>query len=319
MNSNINIMVTVCIFTYNQQKWIRDAIESVLAQKTDYNFEIIIGEDCGSDDTRKICEEYAQKHTNIKLLPSDRNHGVASNWIRCVEAGTGKYIMTCAGDDYWHNPQKIQLQVDFMEQHPMCVMSFTDLNKFYEKSGKLERNVIESNGIVPAQGRIQKDLLHGSTGISAVTTCIRRDMFEKYVPIEKYAKFPREDWPTWIILSAHGDILYIPISTATYRVGQESITRTSDYDTILSRARQDKEMTRYLYSLFPELGPFADEEYFNNIGIHVALNAAYRNNDYAAAKRFAQEDKLPTWATRMARTKLTFKLFRLMRLRRYEK
>lgn len=123
---------------------------------------------------------------------------------------------------------------------------------------------------------------------------------------------PREDRPTLLVLAAYGEICYLPVSTATYRVGQESITRTSDYEKIIHRAQKDKEMTEYLYTLFPEWGPFEDGPYFDNIRIHNTVMTTYRNNDYFAARKYAKLDKYPTKATYMARTWLTFKLFRMM-------
>ena len=312
MNKKKDIMVTVCVVTYNQEKWIRQTLDSILAQQTEYSYEVIIGEDHGTDGTRAICQEYADKYDNVRLLLETKNLGVTANWIRCVQAGTGKYIMTCAGDDWWHNPNKIQMQVDFMEAHPDCVVCHTDIDEFNEHAQKTMRNYMQTRGIMPPDGRIQKEILSGKEHISAVTVCIRRETFEKYVPADEFAhrRFPREDWPTLLVLAAHGDILYLPESTATYRVGQESITRTSDYEKIIRRAQKDKEMTEYLYTLFPEWGPFEDGPYFDNIGYHHALLAAYRNNDYKAAKKYAKLDKHPTNATKCARSYITFQLYR---------
>ena len=311
----MNIMVTVVVCTYNQEQWIRQTLESILSQQTTYPYEIIIGEDHGNDSTRSICQEYVDKYENVVLMPSEKNLGVTANSIQCVKAGSGKYIMGCAGDDWWHNPNKIQLQVDYMEAHPECVMCHTDINTYNEITGVFKPTVNKLNGIVPPEGKIQKKILNGNGCIAAVTMCIRRSIYEKYVPADEFARrhFPREDWPTQLVLSAHGDIRYIPESTATYRIGQESITRTSDYKKIFQRAMQDKEMTEYLYSLFPEWGPFKDAEYFNNIGCHNALYAAYRNNDYTSAKKFAKQDKMPTIMTRMAYTWITFQIARLLK------
>ena len=318
MKDRKDIEVTVCVVTYNQEKWIRQTLDSILTQQTEYSFEVIIGEDHGEDGTRVICQEYADKFENVTLLPSTENLGVTANWIQCVQAGTGKYIMTCGGDDWWHNPQKIQIQVDFMETHPECVVCHTDINELQEKDGSILKNAKQSRGIVPPEGEIQKDILAGRESIAAVTMCVRRETFEHYVPADEFAlrRFPREDWPTLLVLAAHGEIRYLPISTATYRVGQESITRTSNYDKIIARAQKDKEMTEYLYSLFPEWGPFEEESYFDNIGYHNALLAAYRNNDYMTAKKYAQLDKYPSKATSMAKLWLTFKIYRMLLMRK---
>lgn len=315
MKSKNEIMVTVCVVTYNQEKWIRQTLDSILAQQTDFPYEVIIGEDQGSDGTRAICQEYANRYENVTLLPETENLGVTANWIRCVQAGKGKYIMTCAGDDWWHNPNKIQMQAEFMEIHPECVACHTDIDEYNENTTHTAHNLKQSLGIVPPEGMIQKEILAGKEQISAVTMCIRRDAFERYVPADEFARrrFPREDWPTQLVLAVHGDILYIPESTATYRVGQESITRSFNYEKIITRAQQDKEMTEYLYSLFPEWGPFEDGPYFESVGYHNAMLAAYRNNDYRAARKYAKMDKYPTKATYMARTWLTFKIYRWLK------
>lgn len=314
MKSRDNVVVSVVVCTYNQEKWIRQTLESILAQQTEYSYEIIVGEDHGTDGTRAICQEYADKYEKITLMPSEKNLGVVANWINCINHSKGKYFMTCAGDDYWSNPKKMQIQVDFMEAHPECVICHTDVDVLYVNSNKLEKDSKQKSGITIPEGRIQQEILKGKDCISSLTMCMRLDMFNKYIPKEKYIElqFPREDWPTLLILSAHGDIRYLPVSTATYRVGQESITRTSNYEKIIARAQKDKEMTEYLYSLFPEWGPFEDGSYFDNVGYHNAMMAAYRNDDYCAARKFAKMDKYPTKATLMAKTWVTFKLFRIV-------
>lgn len=323
------LMVTVVVVTYNQEQWIRQTLDSILAQETEYPFEVIIGEDHGTDGTRAICQDYVERVEsgewnvesdrglqNIKLLPSERNLGLVGNWANCIQHGQGKYYMGCAGDDYWHNPHMIQILVDYMENHPECIICHTDYDELNQNTGEIIHEVHRSKGIVPPVGKIQKTILSNNCHIAAVTQCVRRDAMMKYLPFDKFIEldFPREDWPMQLILSAHGEIHYIPESTATYRVGQESITRTSNYEKIIKRTQQDKRMTEYLYSLFPEWGPFKDGPFFDNIGYHYALLAAYRNNDYSSARKFAKMDKYPTKATRMAKTWLTFKLYRRLKI-----
>jgi glycosyltransferase involved in cell wall biosynthesis len=318
MEMKQGIMVSVLVLTYNQEQWIRQTIECILAQKTDYSYEIIIGEDWSKDGTRRICEEYANKYNNVCLLPQDHNLGLIANWVNCVKHASGKYLMFCAGDDYWHNPNKIQLQVDYMENHLECVACHTDIDELNVLNGTCCRSSKKSHKLVIPQGHIQKEILSGKDHISAVTLCLRKSLVDAYVPLDKYVElqFPREDWPTLLILSAHGEIIFIPESTATYRVGQESITRLSDYEKIRFRLQTDKVMTEYLYSLFPEWGPFNDAVWYDNVVWHQMMMAAYRNNDYRSARRFAKRDVYPSWATYMAYTYISFCLFRWFLLKK---
>lgn len=311
-------LISVIVITYNQEKYIRQALDSIMAQETDYPFEVIIGEDFGTDDTRAICEEYAEKYPNVRMSLQEHNLGVTGNWVNCILQAEGKYIIDGAGDDYWNNPKKIQIQADFMETNPDCVVCITDYDTLYEQTGEIKHNCYESSGKRPKEGRVQREILQGTANINGGSLCIRKSAFDKYIPVQDFIKysFPREDWPTLLILTAHGDLRYIPVSTMVYRVGQESITRTSDYGKIIRRTQKDKEMTEYLYSLFPEWGPFEDGPYFDNIGYHHAMMAAYRNNDYLAARKFAKLDKFPSMATYMARTWLMFKIYRWLKHKR---
>lgn len=134
--NNDKIMVSVCMITYNHETYIAQAIEGVLMQKCDFLIELIIGEDCSTDKTRQICKEYALKYSEINLLPSETNIGLMPNFIRTLQACTGKYIALCEGDDYWTDPLKLQKQVDFLEGNPefagcahQTLVVFEDNNK----------------------------------------------------------------------------------------------------------------------------------------------------------------------------------------------
>lgn len=121
-------LVSVFIITYNHEKYIGETIESIVSQKVNFDFEIVIGEDSSKDNTRAICEKYAAKYPNIiKLLPSDRNYGPMGNTIRTLNACDGKYIAMCEGDDYWADPYKLQKQVDFLESHPDFSICFSQV------------------------------------------------------------------------------------------------------------------------------------------------------------------------------------------------
>ena len=102
-------LASAVIITYNQAQYIGQTIECALAQKVNFDYEIVIGEDCSTDRTREICLRYQAKYPDIiRVITSDRNVGLLDNWYRSVKAAKGKYIAGCGGDDYWHNPNKIK-------------------------------------------------------------------------------------------------------------------------------------------------------------------------------------------------------------------
>ena len=116
--------LSVFVVTYNQEKYIRQCLDSILMQKVDFDYEVVIGEDHGTDGTRAICEEYAKKYPQVRLLPLTENLGIARNWQRVLSECNGEYIAMCEGDDYWTNSLKLQKQVDFLEQHEQYELCF---------------------------------------------------------------------------------------------------------------------------------------------------------------------------------------------------
>jgi glycosyltransferase involved in cell wall biosynthesis len=119
-----NPKISVAMITYNHEKFIAQAIESVLMQKTDFTVELIIGEDCSTDGTRRIVQEYAQKFPNvIRAILHERNVGVQRNLRATFDACQGDYIALLEGDDYWVDPYKLQKQTKFLEtnrHYSMC-------------------------------------------------------------------------------------------------------------------------------------------------------------------------------------------------------
>ncbi|MDP9080737.1 MAG: glycosyltransferase [Bacteroidota bacterium] len=113
------LMVSICCITYNQDKFLAKAIDSYMMQKTDFEFDIVIGNDCSSDGTREILEHYKEKYADkIKVISSDKKMGTISNLISCNGLCKGKYIAFCKGDDIWADPNKLQKQVDLLETNP---------------------------------------------------------------------------------------------------------------------------------------------------------------------------------------------------------
>ncbi|WP_315817037.1 glycosyltransferase family 2 protein [Paraflavitalea speifideaquila] len=113
-------MISVCIITYNHEKFIRQCLEGVVMQKTNFTFDVIVGEDCSTDKTRQVVAEFEAQYPGIiKPVYHARNVGGARNGYEfCYPKLTGKYIAICEGDDYWTDEYKLQKQVDFFRTEP---------------------------------------------------------------------------------------------------------------------------------------------------------------------------------------------------------
>lgn len=121
MKKNLNIstiMISVLMPVYNHEKYLAHAIDSVLMQNVDFQYEIIIGEDCSTDKSRDIIMKYWHDNPGI-IIPiiHSKNLGANNNVRSMYEIARGKYVAFLEGDDYWTSPYKLQTQIDFLEKH----------------------------------------------------------------------------------------------------------------------------------------------------------------------------------------------------------
>lgn len=168
-------LVTVLITTYNQERYIGKAIDSVLAQKTDFPFELYLSEDCGTDGTRAILQDYAARFPDIiRLNLREKNVGISRNWYEGLCAAKGQYVCTLEGDDWWLDDHKLQKQVDFLRAHPdYLAVSHTLL---------LTDDAGNTYGTLPEDGRIlgkdaTMDLFLAGVTYSC-TACLVKNIFD---------------------------------------------------------------------------------------------------------------------------------------------
>ena len=115
-------MVSVLCATFNHEDYLRQTLDSFLAQKTDFPFEVLVNDDASTDGTAEILREYAQRYPDV-IRPFYQEENLYSRRMNVYDlvffpAARGKYIALCEGDDYWNDPEKLQLQVDWLETHP---------------------------------------------------------------------------------------------------------------------------------------------------------------------------------------------------------
>lgn len=212
MNS---ITVSIFVLTYNQELFIGQTIESILMQKTDFKYQLVIGEDFSTDKTRIICEEFAEKYPKkIKLLKSlDSNIGLISNYMRTIKECDGKYIAICDGDDYWIDEFKLQKQVDILEANPDCSIVYTKVKRLFP-DGEIKESIVKNR----KQVTTFEDLVHDNF-IPSVSVLFRNKQNVMKLP-DWIINFPYGDWPTylWTIKDSES-IYFLDQTTAVYRMG----------------------------------------------------------------------------------------------------
>lgn len=207
-----HICVSIFILTYNQELFIAQTLDSVLMQKTSFNYQLVIGEDLSEDNTRAICEQYAIKYgERIKLLDSDKKHGLIQNFIRTLKECDGKYIAVCDGDDYWTDPNKLQKQVDFLDNNPDYSIVYTGIKNLYPTGEFRLKNWPDIKG-----AKIFEDIIFGNF-IPSVTAFYRNKQHVEDFPVW-IEHFPYGDWPIYLWVTQNGEkIGYLNEVTAVYR------------------------------------------------------------------------------------------------------
>jgi glycosyltransferase involved in cell wall biosynthesis len=219
-------MVSVWMTTYNHEKYISEAIEGVINQKTTFAYELVIGEDFSTDKTREICVNYRDKFPDlIKLILNNKNIGLISNYITTLFECKGKYVAYCDGDDYWTDPSKLQKQVDFLEEHKFFDMVFT------EKHVQVGQKIYQGNLNVKIPD-ITFESLVISNMICTPTVMIRSEIAKKYSPDVAKTAFNHNwltfDYPLWLEISGNHKIGFIPDPTCVYRIVPDSGSHRAD-------------------------------------------------------------------------------------------
>jgi glycosyltransferase involved in cell wall biosynthesis len=214
-------LISVRMITYNHGAFLAQAIEGVMSQQTEYPFELLIGEDCSKDNTREIALSFQRRQPDkIRVIYSDSNVGWRANSARVFLKCRGKYHAFCEGDDYWHDPFKLQRQVSFLEGHPEHVLVHS---AFRVQTGQAIRPGQAVAGDIPT-GRIFERLLEANF-IATCTVCVSRSIAADYFASKFREKgYLTGDYPHWLFASQQGLIGYMAGPLATYRVCAGSLT-----------------------------------------------------------------------------------------------
>ena len=308
MTEEDKTLISVIIPSYNRANTVGQTIESILAQEVDANIEIVIGDDCSTDNAREVLEQYRQKYPDIiRLFLREQNMGLGANWAQCVKDCHGDYICNCDNDDYWHNPQKLQLQLDYMESHPECNICVTNHRTHNRTTGGIRECEAQINRGVDIQLA-----MWGGGGFCNATIMYRAAFMKSHLDLDEFIRrrLSLQDWPAWVILTAYTNVDVLPVSTATFGIETVSITRPDTVERLAKRYRGDKEVYRYLCELFPDKFPF-DDAGWDQYTAGRLMSKAFEVKDFTSARCYGRQNPVgvSVFKRLCSQNRLMFQLF----------
>lgn len=217
--------LSVCIFAYNLEKFLAHAIESALSQETDFEFEIVIGEDCSKDSTRAIALNYQNKYPEkIRVLCNERNLGIMENYSNTINQCRGEFIALMDGDDYWISNKKLQAQFDFLTAHPEFTLCFHDAKILKMNSGWDKRTCCDTvrKKIVSFEDVI------GDVHIPTSSLMFRRSALTDF-PQKWFNNLHCPDRPIFLMLLSQGPGYYFNELWSVYRKHPNGFWTGQDY------------------------------------------------------------------------------------------
>lgn len=228
------IMVSICCITYNQEAYVKDTLEGFLKQKTDFLYEVLIHDDASTDKTGEIIRDYAARYPDI-IKPILQTENQYSQGLTNISGtfnfprATGRYIAMCEGDDYWTDELKLQMQIDYMEEHPDCSLCFHSA-----EVDVLERAVTEHQMRPYQKDRMvtSEEIIGKRSGYPTASLVFRTEMV-KELP-DFYVQAPIADIPLQLLAAARGYGYYIDRPMCVYRLGGAvswtSMMKQGDYE-----------------------------------------------------------------------------------------
>jgi glycosyltransferase involved in cell wall biosynthesis len=214
MSATTSPAVSVLVVTYNQENYVRQALDGVLMQQTDFAFEVVVADDCSQDSTLDILREYQARHPEIRLLPGERNVGVTRNYKRAFAACRGEYVAILEGDDFWISPRKLELLYTFLRRHPECPLCFHRVIWLEEGS---EKTAIDPKLPAGAQsGLLTASQLARGNFIRNASACMYRH--KAVAGLEPgFWNLELRHWLLNLVLAQQGPIGYVPEILSVYR------------------------------------------------------------------------------------------------------
>jgi glycosyltransferase involved in cell wall biosynthesis len=209
-------MISVCMITYNHEKYIRQSIEGVLAQEVSYPFELMIFNDASTDDTDLVIRDLIQHHPKgnlIKYAVHEKNIGLSPNYIWSIRNCTGKYVAICEGDDYWTDIKKLQKQIDLLEKN-------SEYSFCFHQALRIDM-VNDQYSVYPLN---DKAIFNAADFFAMTTIPMASVVFRNSIPLHFVKEHLQLDFILLCNLLSHGKAFFFREVMSVYRVHSNAFT-----------------------------------------------------------------------------------------------
>lgn len=210
-------LLSVVVITYNHEKYIRQALQSVLEQQTDFEYEILVGEDASTDATPQIVDEFSKSHSHLKCYHRSQNMGASANIYNLFQRASGKYIATLEGDDCWADCHKLQKQVRFLEENSDYIACTHECILVDEQNQMLDKQYLEwiSKKEIFDVKESKGFYLAGQLGTLVFRNIFLSPAFDYGIIKEAHPMI--SDRTIQLVLALHGNIRRLPEKMSLYR------------------------------------------------------------------------------------------------------
>lgn len=229
----IRPLVSIVCTVYNKEPWLKQTIDSFLQQETDFPFDIILIDDASSDGSKEILASYAQRYPDkIRVYYNEKNIGIARTWLKVCDLVEAPYIARCDGDDYWICTDKLQIQMQSLQENPESKWSSTDINFVNEEGQILGQSIFES-GQMPYVHDFETML--ATRGFLAPSTWLVETKLIQEINHQIHLDTADDTFDIQLDLFQKTRLTYLPQATVAYRINQGSDSRPKDFAKIEHR------------------------------------------------------------------------------------
>lgn len=228
--------ISVIVVTYNQEKTIGRTLDAILRQECHLPFEIVVGEDCSTDGTKAICQDYARQYPDrIRLFCNAQNKGVVNNYMDCLLACKGELIADCAGDDFWTDPLKLEKASRIMEANPDVTLVHTAWCYYNEQTHATTPSPAQPFTAAMTDGKdmleaiitqTRRPVIHLCTALYRADTA--KESYHKHTAWFRHEDVICEDLQIAYLMAKNGRIAYLPDVTLNYNQGEETVSTPTD-------------------------------------------------------------------------------------------